>query len=211
MTLMRQIEETAVEISLEPRWQDATAERIQKAKRAERQVHENIVYGANGFPTGENRREIYSALDTLYRRNPPMILKEEWEAGCHFLFIYRKSDQHTRVTMKWVAQVDGGVYAPDPLEFKEFSIKELYSASKSVHPQGRTALKWLIENEWHDMSLVDLGSQYPGPQGRDAQRERGRVYLRLALNDLGKYFGFISPNNAWDTRRFLEQLLGKRR
>lgn len=204
------IEEVAQEIAVQPRWQDATRERITKAREAERQVHENIVYTPDGFPTGENRREIYSALDTLYRRNPPMILKEEWEAGCHFLFIYRKSDRQIRVTMKWVAQVDGGASAPDPLAFREFSIKELYSASKAVHPQARPALNWLVENEWKDSSLVELGGYYPGPQGKDALRERGRIYLRLALNDLGKYFGFISPPNAWDTRRWLEKLLGKR-
>ncbi len=110
--------------------------------------------------------------------------------------------------MKWVAHVDGGIIPPDSLEFKEFSIKELYSASKSVHPQGRTALEWLIRNEWQDSSLVDLGGQYPGPQNKDAQRERGRIYLRLALNDLGRY---ISKTNSADTRRWLEHLLGKRR
>jgi hypothetical protein len=210
LTIMRRIEEVVEEISTGERWKDATPERILKAKQAERQVHENIVYNSQGFPTGENRREIFSALDSLYRRNPPMILKEEWEAGCHYLFIYRKSDQHARVTMKWSIHVDGGSI-PEPLGFKEFSVKELYSASKAVHPQGRIALTWLVENEWKDSSLIDLGQQYPGPQTKDAQRERGRIYLRLALNDLGRYFGFISKHNAWDTRRWLEQLLGKRR
>lgn len=206
----KMIEETALELAMAPRWQDATTERLEKAELAERQVHQSTVHDANGFPTGGRRREIYSALDTLFRRNPPMILEEEWEAGCHYLFLYRKSIHHTRVTMKWVAHFDGGQHPPDPLEFTEFSIKELHSASKAVHPQGRQALTWLVENEWKDSSLIELGAAYPGPMTKDAQRERGRIYLRLALNDLGKFFGFIGAASAWETRRWLEKILGRR-
>ncbi len=189
------------------RWLDATDCRLKRAIDADRTVVAFPTYTSAGLPTGGQRREIFSILDSLFKRDRPLILEEEWLAGNHYLFLYRKNSSHTRVTMKWIAHVDGWRMPPDPMVIRDHSTQSLAGAARAVHPAGRQALVWLTQNEWDDIGLAELGESYPGPM---SFRERGRAFLRLALNDLGLYFGFVHGKQYFKTVSDIENSTGQK-
>ncbi len=169
---------------------DTTPERLARAINAGRICPKTEIYSPAGLPTGSARREIFSALDSLFHCTPPLIEEDEWEAGNHYLRMLHRANACSAVTMKWLAHVDGGRSKYEQFDFKQPLRNEVHKAKRAVRKILHPVLHWLEENETEDIGLTQLGALYPGAQTHDALYKRGRAVLKLALGDLSRYFGF---------------------
>jgi len=169
---------------------DVTPERLARAVNAGRICVKTEIYTPAGLPTGSGRREILSALDSLFHVKPQLIEEDEWEAGNHFLRLTHRANACSAVTMQWLAHVDGGRNKYEQPDFKQPLRNEVAKARRAVRPIAQPALRWLEENEAEDIGLSHLGALYPGPTGATETLNRGRGVLRMALGDLSRHFGF---------------------
>jgi hypothetical protein len=188
-------------MSVSKSWIDATPERMDHARRGDRLTPLQQIHFPNGMPSGEARREIYSLLRSLRERDE--ITDTEEQAGEYYCLLSRRAGHHARVTMRWTLFIDGTPSPPDTLALREHAALEFSRATRFVHPAGRPALRWLLANEMEDISLANLGAQYPGGGGYGKARERGILFARLALVDLGLYFGYASAVDALCIRELI--------
>lgn len=186
--------------------EDATPERLKRAKEAGFQTPIVDIYLPSGMPSGARRRHIERPLDTALRHE--WIDELQKLAGEDFLRHMVAARMQIKFTSSaWSLPVDGG-NAGDPFLSKQFHQAAYRRALHAIRHDMREPFQdWIIKSEQTDTSILELGEKFTEDKNRDSLRTAGKLSLRIILNDLAVHFGYISRPSGWQTRQQLESLL----
>jgi hypothetical protein len=185
---------------------DATPERLAKARAAGLKTPIVDILLHTGMPSGAKRRVIERPLDTALRRG--WIDDYQKLAGDKFLQHMVGARAQIRFSVsRWEMAVDGGRSQVDS-DAKSYHQNELRRSMLAIRSGMRDPfIDWMAASEQTDVSVTEFGAKFTQLMHKESQKGAGILVLQIILNDLAAHFGYISRPSSWQTRQQLEYLL----
>lgn len=169
---------------------DATPERLQRAREGGVTFMKEKVQTDSGMDTGTKRRRFEHPIDTAGRLN--WITAEMHAAGCRIRYLMDGARSAPRITSGYLAAVDGSTTGMHASDRREYCQKAYSKACDAIRDRERRQfISWLEECEVMEMSVSVLGAWFTPRQHAQAVAEAGILVLRSVTTDLAEHFGYM--------------------
>jgi hypothetical protein len=169
---------------------DATPERLRKARERGVSVSKAEIYTPSGQKTGQKRRQLEHPLDSAWRH--AWITAEQHAAGCRIRALMDGARAAPRITSRYLAAVDGEASSGlSDNDRRDYCQRSYARAILVIRPRERAQfVSWLEDCETMDMSVMMLGEMFTPRKHRQAASELGIFVLKSVMSDLADYFGY---------------------
>ena len=174
---------------------DATPERLKRARDAGVAVLKAEIYTPSGQKTGQKRRQLEHPLDSAAKRG--WIGAEQHAAGCRIRALMDGARAVPRITSRYLVSVDGEASTGlSDNDRREYCARAYIKAKEAIRQRERTQfISWLEECEAMDMTIVMLGEWFTPRRDRQAVSEVGIYVLRSVTTDLADHFGYLKKTS----------------
>ena len=171
---------------------DATPERLKRARDAGVAVLKAEIYTPSGQKTGQKRRQLEHPLDSAAKRG--WIGAEQHAAGCRIRALMDGARAVPRITSRYLASVDGEASTGlSDNDRREYCARAYIRAKAAIRARERTQfISWLEDCEIMDMSVAMLGRTFTKRQHPQAVSELAIHVLGNVTTDLAEHFGYLS-------------------
>lgn len=169
---------------------DATHERLAKARVAGVVISRVEIYTPSGQKTGQRLRRLQHPIDSAMDEG--WITDKQHLAGCRIRALMDGARTSPRITSRYLAAVDGeGSSGLSSSERREYCQKAYTKAQLAILARERKQfISWLEDCETQDMSVRLLGELFATVKHRHASVEVGKYVLCSVTTELVEYFGY---------------------